>query len=148
MLQRRLVTGLVLVALLAVTTVADASLCNANCAFATPGSSRGQHVDHSQSSPLMAQHHHHQGGLPADTHASNSFLSSQSPQCSVYSQLQALVNASKVSLAKTALFAERVTVDRTLPSASALSSQDPFLPNWVHSPPESNQPSIVAPLRI
>jgi hypothetical protein len=148
MLQRRLAACLVLVALLAATTAADASLCNANCAFAALERSHDQHLYHAPSSPMTAARYHHHDGLSSDATASSLPLPFQLPQCSVYSQFQALTTAFRVSLGKKAFCAERVTVDRTLPSTSAVSLQCLFLPSSVHSPPGSNQHSFVAPLRV
>jgi len=147
-LPRRLVTSLVVIALLAVATTADASVCNANCALAALGRSHDQHLHHPQSSALTAAQHHHHDGLSSHARESRSLLAFRSPKCGVYSQFLALTSASKFSLTKSAFSAERVAVDGTIVSAPDLSPQDLSLPCWVHSPPGSTQPSVVAPLRI
>src|SRR5260370_2004625 len=149
MLRFRSVTGFVLVVLLAVTTATDSSFCNANCAFAAPGRFHHHHLHHPQSSPLTttaAQHHHHDG-LSSLARESSS-LDALSPQCRFYSQFLALTSASKFSLTRSAFSAERVALDGTFLSAHELSPQDLSFPSWVHSPPGSTQPSVVAPLRI
>src|SRR5260370_17637549 len=99
MLRCRLLTGLVLVVLLAVTTATDSSFCNANCAFAAPGRFHDHHLHHPQSSPLTttaAEHHHHDG--LSSLACESSSLVALSPQCPFYSQFLPLKTSSKFHL--------------------------------------------------
>src|SRR5258708_14952700 len=124
MLRCRLLTGLVLVALLAGTSAIDASLCNANCALAGPGRFHDHHLHHPQSSPLTttaAQHHHHDGLSSLGCESSS--LVALSPQCRFYSQFLALNSASKLSLTRSVFSADRVALDGTFVCAPELSPQ-------------------------
>src|SRR5262249_41527908 len=146
-IRRRLVAALMVAALLGVANTADASLCDANCALAR-GRSHDQHLHHSQSSPLTSAQHHHHGGVTSAARYSGSLLSFRSPQCRVYSQLQALASAFKFSLTQRVLSTEMVVPDGNSFSSSGPLRQDPFFPNRLHSPPGNAQPSTVVPLRI
>ena len=147
MIQRRSVTGLLLVALLAVANASGTSLCNANCARAVIGS-HSEHLHHQRSLPFSGAQHHYHDGVTSSAGDSLSFVTFRSPECEVYAQFEALLVSSKSGLASPAFSAETGAVIETPTSILAAPDQDLFLPTWVHSPPGSGQASVVAPLRI
>jgi hypothetical protein len=92
--------------------------------------------------------HHHGDGVTSDAHELPLLLVVRIPQCSDYSQFEALARVSKFGVTSSTSSAEFAPLDGTFFTSFNLTLLAALFQSCVLSPPGSNQRPIVTPLKI